>query len=88
MPSPIVLIQTAISASMPELLTDDTYCWIDSALTSALGVQNGDQIRIQRTPTEYALYTIRNVADDTPTLEVDTPPHSLMSAIVLRKGKI
>jgi phage replication-related protein YjqB (UPF0714/DUF867 family) len=66
----IIDVQIALSATMPELLTDDTYCWIDNAITAAIGVQNGDQIRITRDSASYALYTIRNVHADTGTNRV------------------
>lgn len=66
----IANIDIALSGTMPELLTDDTYCWVDNAITASLGVQVGDQIRITRTPTEYALYTIRNSHNDSGTNKI------------------
>lgn len=66
----IVNVDIALSATMPELLTNDTYCWVDNSITSSLSLNVGDQIRIKRSATQYALYTITNAHDDTGTNKV------------------
>lgn len=57
-------IKKAITASMPELLESDERMRMDPDLASALGVVVGNQVRITRTSSEYALYTVSGFYED------------------------
>ena len=48
----------------PEDLDDEGLVWVSQALADDLGLLVGDQLRVERTPDEYALYTVAEVLDE------------------------
>jgi phage replication-related protein YjqB (UPF0714/DUF867 family) len=48
---------------MPELLNNQELCRVDPALAAECGVGIGDQIRLERDPDNYAIYTISGFHD-------------------------
>jgi phage replication-related protein YjqB (UPF0714/DUF867 family) len=56
-------LQKALS-SQDDLIARREHCSVDARLLDALGVAVGQQVRIQRTPTELALFTISERRDE------------------------
>src|SRR5262245_13845763 len=58
------------SSSQDDLIARREHCSVDPQMLDTLGVAVGQQVRIQRTPTELALFTISERRDEVETLVV------------------